>query len=58
MKQAMKRIIQLTERGNCPPVQCPPVSAAQVHLRPHCQEVAQEIPNHACHRSAAEIRPR
>ena len=36
----------------------PPVSATQVHLHPHDQEVAPEIPSRACRHSAVEIRPR
>jgi len=57
-KQPVTRIHELTEKGNCSPPQRPPASAAPVHLHPHCQEVAQEIPSHARHHSAEEIRPR
>ena len=57
-KKHSPRIDQLTEKGNCLPVQCPPVSAARVHLRPYHQQVAQEIPSRVCHHSAVEIHPR
>jgi len=57
-KQPVTKNCGLTETGNCLPVRHPPVCAAQVHLHPHCHELALEIPSHACHRSAVEIRPR
>ena len=53
-----KTITRLTEMGKCKFPHCPPASATQVHLHHHDPISVQEIPNHVCHHSAVESRPR